>query len=41
MAFIKESMDFDAVMVEKIDVRKTDEKMVVRLFLILAINYGY
>jgi hypothetical protein len=28
-------------MVEKIDVRKTDEKMVVRLFLILAINYGY
>jgi hypothetical protein len=33
MILIKALMDFDAVMVEEINVSETDEKMVVRWFL--------
>jgi hypothetical protein len=34
-------IDFDEVMLEEINASKTDEKMVVRLFLFWVINYGY
>jgi hypothetical protein len=33
MIFIKALIDFDEVMLEEINASKTDEKMVVRLFL--------